>query len=61
MSVNISLTSCLRVDVMHSYMGLAGLALMGEPGIRPLNPLLSASTRIMERLHKETVFWKTAQ
>ncbi|GJJ77433.1 geranylgeranyl transferase type-1 subunit beta [Entomortierella parvispora] len=28
-------------DVMHSYMGLAGLALMGEPGVRPLNPLLN--------------------
>ncbi|KAG0042437.1 Geranylgeranyl transferase type-1 subunit beta [Gryganskiella cystojenkinii] len=33
-------------DVMHSYMGLAGLSLMGEPGLQPLNPLLSASTRM---------------
>ncbi|KAF9121823.1 Geranylgeranyl transferase type-1 subunit beta [Mortierella sp. 14UC] len=45
-------------DVLHSYMGIASLALMGEPGIRPLEPLLNVSKRVKERLHNETVFWK---
>ncbi|KAF9929085.1 Geranylgeranyl transferase type-1 subunit beta [Linnemannia zychae] len=45
-------------DVLHSYMGIASLALMGEPGIRPLDPLLNVSMRVKERLYNETVFWK---
>ncbi|KAF9150573.1 Geranylgeranyl transferase type-1 subunit beta [Linnemannia schmuckeri] len=45
-------------DVLHSYMGIASLALMGEPGIRPLEPLLNISKRMQERLYNETVFWK---
>ncbi|KAK3809585.1 MAG: geranylgeranyltransferase type I beta-subunit-like protein [Benniella sp.] len=47
-------------DILHSYMGIAGLALMGEPGIRPLNPLLNISKRMEERLYTETVFWRSA-
>ncbi|KAG0361885.1 terpenoid cyclases/protein prenyltransferase alpha-alpha toroid [Gamsiella multidivaricata] len=47
-------------DAMHSYMGIASLALMGEPGIRPLDPLLNISERMKERLHTQTVFWKDA-
>ncbi|KAG0270147.1 Geranylgeranyl transferase type-1 subunit beta [Actinomortierella ambigua] len=50
----------LRVEhnVMHSYMGVAAMALMGEPGLQPLDPLLNISCRTRERLERETVFWK---
>ncbi|KAF9955939.1 Geranylgeranyl transferase type-1 subunit beta [Mortierella alpina] len=44
-------------DVLHSYMGIASLALMGEPGIRPMDPRLNVSRRVQERLHTQSVFW----
>ncbi|KAG9320925.1 hypothetical protein KVV02_001730 [Mortierella alpina] len=47
-------------DVLHSYMGIASLALMGEPGIRPLDPRLNVSKRVQERLHTQSVFWRTS-
>ncbi|KAF8924517.1 protein geranylgeranyltransferase type I beta subunit [Dissophora ornata] len=45
-------------DVLHSYMGIAALSLMGEPGILPLDPLLNISRRMEERLYTQTVFWR---
>ncbi|KAG0288771.1 Geranylgeranyl transferase type-1 subunit beta [Dissophora globulifera] len=45
-------------DVLHSYMGIAALSLMGEPDIRPLDPLLNISKRMEERLYTQTVFWR---
>ncbi|KAG0196682.1 Geranylgeranyl transferase type-1 subunit beta [Mortierella sp. GBA30] len=47
-------------DVLHSYMGVAALSLMGEPGTRPLDPLLNVSKRVQDRLHTQSVFWKTS-
>ncbi|KAF9385906.1 Geranylgeranyl transferase type-1 subunit beta [Podila verticillata] len=47
-------------DAMHSYMGLAGLSLIGEPGLRPMDPLLNASRRVQERLYTQSVFWRTS-
>ncbi|KAG0350864.1 Geranylgeranyl transferase type-1 subunit beta [Podila minutissima] len=47
-------------DAMHSYMGLAGLSLIGEPGLRPMDPLLNTSKRLQERLYTQSVFWKTS-
>jgi len=44
-------------DIMHSYMGLASLSLMGEPDLLPLNPALNISWRATEHL-KSSVFWK---
>ncbi|KAG9302299.1 hypothetical protein G9A89_008790 [Geosiphon pyriformis] len=37
-------------DPMHSYMGIAGLSLMGEPGILELDPAINISKRASERL-----------
>ncbi|KAF9413787.1 Geranylgeranyl transferase type-1 subunit beta [Podila epigama] len=45
-------------DAMHSYMGLAGLSLIGEPGLRPMDPLLNVSKRVLDRLYTQSVFWK---
>ncbi|KAF9188622.1 Geranylgeranyl transferase type-1 subunit beta [Haplosporangium sp. Z 767] len=47
-------------DVLHSYMGIAGLSLMGEPGIRPMDPLLNISKRMQERLYTHSVFWRSS-
>ncbi|KAF9563763.1 Geranylgeranyl transferase type-1 subunit beta [Mortierella alpina] len=47
-------------DVLHSYMGIASLALMDEPGIRPLDPKLNISKRVQERLHTHSVFWRAS-
>ncbi|KAF9903935.1 Geranylgeranyl transferase type-1 subunit beta [Lobosporangium transversale] len=45
-------------DILHSYMGIAGLSLMQEPGVLPMDPLLNVSKRSQERLFNNTVFWK---
>lgn len=34
-----------RADIMHSYMGLAGLSLAGAPGLAPLDPRLGVTVR----------------
>lgn len=46
-------------DALHTYMGLAGLSLMGEPGLLPINPQVSITQRAFEHLKKKTVFWTT--
>ncbi|KAF9173316.1 Geranylgeranyl transferase type-1 subunit beta [Mortierella sp. AD011] len=45
-------------DALHSYMGIASLSFMSEPGILPLDPLLNISKRMQERIYTQTVFWK---
>nr|KMM68337.1 geranylgeranyltransferase type I [Coccidioides posadasii RMSCC 3488] len=42
-------------DVLHSYLGLASLGLLGEPGIDPIDPVLCASQRT--RQHLESLSW----
>jgi geranylgeranyl transferase type-1 subunit beta len=32
-------------DLLHAYFGLAGLALLGEPGIGPIVPMLNMGER----------------
>ena len=32
-------------DVLHSYFGLAGLALVDEPGTNPIQPAVNITTR----------------
>ena len=34
-----------RPDPLHSYMGLAGLSLIGHPDLQPLDPALNISQR----------------
>jgi len=45
-------------DVMHSYMGLASLSLMDEPGICKMDVALNISKKGLEHLKKRTVYWK---
>jgi geranylgeranyl transferase type-1 subunit beta len=50
-------------DLYHSYLGLATLAMMKEPGLKEVDPVLCASAKIkakMEKTIKEAVVpWKT--
>ncbi|XP_064474603.1 geranylgeranyl transferase type-1 subunit beta-like [Ornithodoros turicata] len=44
-------------DPMHSYLGLAGLSLMGVEGVAPLEPALNVSQRAashLRQLHRDT-------
>ena len=43
-------------DVMHSYLGLAALAVYKEPGLKELDPVLAVSIDAAKRLEK--VAWK---
>ena len=45
-----------HADILHSYMGLCGLALMGDFDLLPLHAPLDMSQRAFESL-KKTVFW----
>lgn len=44
-------------DLMHAYMGLAGLALSGQEGVGSLFAGLNISNRAFEFLKKKTVWW----
>eukprot|EP00117_Sycon_ciliatum_P019351 scpid54811/ scgid17568/ Geranylgeranyl transferase type-1 subunit beta; Geranylgeranyl transferase type I subunit beta; Type I protein geranyl-geranyltransferase subunit beta len=44
-------------DPLHAYLGLAGLALMGEPGILPLHPALNISQRAYAHLQNLQAEW----
>uniref|UniRef100_A0A8C4QG00 Geranylgeranyl transferase type-1 subunit beta n=1 Tax=Eptatretus burgeri TaxID=7764 RepID=A0A8C4QG00_EPTBU len=37
-------------DALHSYLGLCGLSLLGEPGLQSLNPALNVSKRAFAHL-----------
>ncbi|RCI03889.1 Geranylgeranyl transferase type-1 subunit beta [Rhizopus stolonifer] len=45
-------------DALHSYMGVAALSLMGEPGIEPIEPSLNVPLSAYKHLVENTVFWK---
>ena len=40
------------VDILHSYMALAALSIMGEPGLKPIDPMLCTSLTTRKRLEK---------
>ena len=40
----------VKADILHSYLGLAALSLMGEPGVKSLDPCLCISNEAKERL-----------
>lgn len=46
-------------DVMHSYLGLAALAVQKEKGLKELDPVLAVSTDVAKRLVK--VPWRTKE
>ncbi|SAM08352.1 hypothetical protein [Absidia glauca] len=45
-------------DVLHSYMGLAALSLLGEPGLQTMNTSINLPTAGVDRLKNNSVFWK---
>ncbi|RUP50061.1 geranylgeranyl transferase type-1 subunit beta-like protein [Jimgerdemannia flammicorona] len=45
-------------DLLHSYMGIASLSLMHEPGLREVDPKVNISKRAVEYLKTQTVFWR---
>lgn len=38
------------VDVYHTFFGIAGLSLMGYPGLAPINPTFALPVDVVERL-----------
>ncbi|KAI8081549.1 protein geranylgeranyltransferase-like protein type I beta subunit [Halteromyces radiatus] len=48
-------------DVLHSYMGIATLSLLGEPGLRTMDEAVNLPTTGMERLKQNCVFWNASQ
>ena len=47
-------------DILHSYFGIAGLALLGEPGVLPIVPKLNVSARAAHHLYNGTVGYRPA-
>ncbi|KAH0559186.1 hypothetical protein KQX54_001055 [Cotesia glomerata] len=48
-----------RADPLHTYLGLCGLSLMGEPGLLPMNAALNVSNRVYKHLKEIHKKWKT--
>ena len=44
------------LDILHSYLGLAALAIMKEPGLKSLDATLCMSVSAME--HLQTLDWR---
>ncbi|TVY28947.1 Geranylgeranyl transferase type-1 subunit beta [Lachnellula hyalina] len=63
---SLSIASLTATDIYHSYLGLAALAVMKEPGIKPLDSALCVSKQQRERVtqQRETasiarkIYWK---
>src|SRR5436190_22560668 len=47
--------SCRATDIMHSYLGLANLGLLGESGVASVDPTFCTSKRT--RQHLESLPW----
>ena len=53
------LVADLYSDILHSYLGLAALAVMKEPGLKSLDPTLCIS--VSAREHLESLPWRRKQ
>ena len=53
--IDLILKIIFLLDILHSYMGLAGLAIAKHPGLNNLVPSINISTRAME--HLRTTKW----
>lgn len=49
------------LDVLHSYMGVAILSLLKEPGYQEVYPALNVPMSAYKHLKENTVFWKNQQ
>lgn len=47
-----------NIDLLHSYMGVAILSLLNEPGVLELEPALNIPSYTYKHLKEKTVFWK---
>ncbi len=41
-----------QVDVYHTFFGIAGLSLMGRPGLAPIDPTFALPVEVVERLRR---------
>lgn len=37
-------------DVFHTFFGIAGLSLMGFPGLEPIDPIFALPTKVVQQL-----------
>lgn len=44
--------SHLQVDVYHTFFGIAGLSLMGRPGLAPIDPTFALPVEVVQRLQE---------
>jgi geranylgeranyl transferase type-1 subunit beta len=51
-------TNKTGIDLLHSYMGVAVLSLMSEPGIEAIDSALNAPLSAYTHLKEKSVFWK---
>lgn len=42
----------MSLDLMHSYLGLCALAIMGEPGLKRIDSAMCISLEVRERFLK---------
>lgn len=42
-----------QVDVYHTFFGIAGLSLMGRPGLQPIDPTFALPVAVVERLRAQ--------
>lgn len=42
------------VDILHSYLGLAALSILGHPEVRPINACLCVSQRSLDVLARRS-------
>lgn len=49
------------LDVLHSYMGVAVLSMMKEPGFKEIDPALNVPLSAYKHLKENTIFWKDQQ
>jgi len=47
-----------HVDPLHTFMGLAGLALVQYEGLNPINPMLTMSEKAVMHMGKVHLGWK---
>jgi geranylgeranyl transferase type-2 subunit beta len=41
-----------QVDVYHTFFGIAGLSLMGRPGLQPIDPTFALPVDVVQRLRQ---------
>ena len=41
-----------QVDVYHTFFGIAGLSLMGRPGLQPIDPTFALPVEVVQRLRQ---------